>query len=239
VVAFSQRKFSGGKMLVSHGQKLVFVHIQKTGGDTVSRLLSDSIPDIFRYKAKHGFAADAAKDLEYWNEYFKFAFVRNPWDRLVSWYSMIKDAEKLRWHQALGDRRKRSHFRQTRENKLWRYVLDNSSTFDEFVVKCTDEVEVARGVSYSFTYNQLDYITDSKDNLLVDFVGRFENFGSDLLKVYNRLGIELDSIPHENRSARGHYSYFYTPETKMIVEERFKRDIEYFGYVFEDVERGT
>jgi hypothetical protein len=150
---------------------------------------------------------------------------------------MIRDAEKIRWHEALGDRRKRSHLRQRRENKLWRYVLDNSSTFDEFVVNCTDEVEVAKGVFYSFAYNQLDYITDSRDNVLIDFVGRFENFGSDLLKVYNRLGIELDSIPHENRSTRGHYSSFYTPETKMIVEERFKRDIEYFGYEFEEAER--
>lgn len=224
-------------MLVSHGYKLVFVHIQKTGGDTVSRLLNDSIPDIHHVNVKHGFAVDAAKDLGQWNEYFKFAFVRNPWDRLVSWYSMIRDAEKIRWHEALGDRRKRSHLRQRRENKLWRYVLDNSSTFDEFVVNCTDEVEVAKGVFYSFAYNQLDYITDSRDNVLIDFVGRFENFGSDLLKVYNRLGIELDSIPHENRSTRGHYSSFYTPETKMIVEKRFKRDIEYFGYKFEEAER--
>ena len=224
-------------MLVSHGYELVFVHIQKTGGDTVSRLLSESVPDIFRFQAKHGFAVDAAKDLEQWNEYFKFAFVRNPWDRLVSWYSMIRDAKEIRWHQALANRRKRSHLRQTGENKLWRYALDNSSTFEEFVVNCTDEIEVARGVFYSFAYNQLDYITDSKGNLLVDFVGRFENFGSDLLKVYNKLGIEFKSIPHENRSARGHYSSFYTPETKTIVEERFKRDIEYFGYEFEDVER--
>ena len=223
-------------MLVSHSYRLVFVHIQKTGGDTVSRLLSDSVPDIFRFKAKHGFAIEAAKDLEHWDEYFKFAFVRNPWDRLVSWYSMIRDAEKIRWHQALGNRRKRSHLRQTGENKLWRYVLANSSTFEEFVVNCTDEVEVARGVFYSFMYNQLDYITDSRGNLLVDFVGRFESFGSDLLKVYNRLGIEMYSIPHENRSTRGHYSSFYTPETKMIVGERFKRDVEYFGYEFEDVE---
>jgi hypothetical protein len=239
MVAFSQKRFSGGEMLVSHSYKLVFVHIQKTGGDTVSKLLSDSVPDTFRFKAKHGFAADAAKDLECWNAYFKFAFVRNPWDRLVSWYSMIRDAEKIRLHQTLIDRRKRSHLRQTRENKLWRYVLDSSSTFEEFIVNCTDEIEVDKGVFYSFTYDQLDYITGSNGNLLVDFVGRFENLGSDLLKVYDKLGIELRSIPHENRSVRGHYSSFYTPETKMIVEERFKRDIEYFGYEFEGVERRT
>jgi hypothetical protein len=222
-------------MLVSHGRKLVFVHIQKTGGDTVSRLMGESIPDIFCFKAKHEFAVKAAAELERWNEYFKFAFVRNPWDRLVSWYSMIKDAETIRWHQILTNQRIRSHFRQTRENKLWRYVLHNSSTFEEFIINCTDEIEVDEGVYYSFAYNQLDYIADSNDDLLVDFIGRFESFGSDLYKVYDRLGLELGSIPHENRSVRGHYSTFYTPETETIVRKRFQRDIEYFGYKFENV----
>jgi hypothetical protein len=222
-------------MLVSHGRKLVFVHIQKTGGDTVSRLMGESIPDIFCFKAKHESAVKAAAELKCWNEYFKFAFVRNPWDRLVSWYSMIRDAETIRWHQILTNQRRRSHFRQTRENKLWRYVLDNSSTFEEFIINCTDEIEVDEGVHYSFAYNQLDYIADSNDDLLVDFIGRFESFGSDLYKVYNRLGLELGSIPHENRSVRGHYSTFYTPETETIVRKRFQRDIEYFGYKFENV----
>jgi hypothetical protein len=222
-------------MLVSHGRKLVFVHIQKTGGDTVSRLMGESIPDIFCFKAKHEFAVKAAAELERWNEYFKFAFVRNPWDRLVSWYSMIRDAETIRWHQILTNQRRRSHFRQPRENKLWRYVLDNSSTFEEFIINCTDEIEVDEGVYYSFAYNQLDYIADSNDDLLVDFIGRFESFGSDLYKVYDRLGLELGSIPHENRSVRGHYSTFYTPETETIVRKRFQRDIEYFGYEFENV----
>ena len=222
-------------MLVSHGRKLVFVHIQKTGGDTVSRLMGESIPDIFCFKAKHESAVKAAAELKCWNEYFKFAFVRNPWDRLVSWYSMIRDAETIRWHQILTNQRRRSHFRQTRENKLWRYVLDNSSTFEEFIINCTDEIEVDEGVHYSFAYNQLDYIADSNDDLLVDFIGRFESFGSDLYKVYDRLGLELGSIPHENRSVRGHYSTFYTPETETIVRKRFQRDIQYFGYKFENV----
>jgi hypothetical protein len=148
---------------------------------------------------------------------------------------MIRDAQTIRWHRALINRRKRSHLRQTRENKLWRYVLDNSSTFEEFIVNCTDEIEVDRGVYYSFTYNQLDYIIDSNGEMLVDFVGRFENFASDLHEVYDRLGFGLRSIPHENRSVRGDYSSFYTPKTEMIVRKRFERDIEYFGYEFENV----
>jgi hypothetical protein len=69
---------------------------------------------------------------------FQVRFCEKPWSRLVSWYSMVtkgqKGAEVLR-----------------------QYVYDNSTTFEEFVRNCTDEIEYAEGVHYSFAYDQLDY----------------------------------------------------------------------------------
>jgi hypothetical protein len=54
---------------------------------------------------------------------------------------------------------------------LRQYVYDNSSTFEEFIRNCTDEIGYAEGVHYSFAYDQLDYVTDKNGNLLVDFIG--------------------------------------------------------------------
>ena len=202
-------------MLVSDSRKLVFVHIQKTGGSTVHRLLEANVPDLNIIKPTHQFAIQGIKELEGWDEYYKFAFVRNPWDRLVSWYSMV------------------TKFKKWNKYPLWQYVRDNSSTFEEFIYNCTDEVEIREGVHYSFAYNQLDYVTDKNGNLLVDFIGRLENFDEDVREAFSRIGIELKTIPHKNRSRHKHYSEFYTPETEMIVRERFKKDIEYFGYQFQ------
>jgi hypothetical protein len=204
-------------VLVSESHKLVFVHIQKTGGSTVHRLLQERIPDIRTKAPRHEVAIRGMPELDAWDEYYKFAFVRNPWDRLVSWYSMVTKFPR-------GG------------NELWRYVRNNSSTFKEFIYNCTDEVEIRKGVYYSFTYNQLDYVTDENGNLLVDFIGRLENFDEDVQKVFNRIGIGLETVPHKNRSKHQHYSTFYTPDTEMIVRERFKRDIEYFGYEFENLQ---
>jgi chondroitin 4-sulfotransferase 11 len=203
-------------VFVSDSRKVVFIHIQKTGGLTVDRLLNERIPDLHRIGARHGFASLGMDELNDWDEYFKFAFVRNPWDRLVSWYSMVTTMPR-------------------EGNELWRYVHDNSSTFEEFIYNCTDEVEIKDGVHYSFAYNQLDYVTDERGNLLVDFIGRLENFDKDLQEVFRRMGFELESVPHKNRSGHQHYSTFYTPDTELIVRERFKRDIEYFGYEFESL----
>ena len=71
-------------MLISDRRKLVFVHIQKTGGSTVSRLLEASVEDVHWLGARHQFAIRGKKRLEAWDEYFKLALVRNPWARLVS-----------------------------------------------------------------------------------------------------------------------------------------------------------
>jgi chondroitin 4-sulfotransferase 11 len=205
-------------VFVSDSRKLVFVHIQKTGGVTVQRLLQKKIPDIRTIVARHAFASQGMEELDDWDEYFKFAFARNPWDRLVSWYTMIRTAQQIKarpW------------------NKLWSYAQDNSSTFEEFIRNCTDEVRMKEGVSYSFAYNQLDYITDENGDLLIDFVGRVENFETDIRKVLDVIGIKQETIPRNNSSTHKHYSEFYTPETERIVRERFKRDIEYFGYEFE------
>jgi chondroitin 4-sulfotransferase 11 len=76
-------------VLVSDSRKLVFIHVQKIGGSTVSRLLKENVPDIYSAGARHEFAIQGMKKLEDWDYCFKFAFVRNPWDQLVSWYSML------------------------------------------------------------------------------------------------------------------------------------------------------
>jgi hypothetical protein len=92
---------------------------------------------------------------------------------------------------------------------------------------------------YSFTFNQLRYLTDKNGEVLVDFIGRFENLAQDISHVFDKLGLEASQleIPHENRSAHSHYSEMYTPETREIVRKRFRRDIEFFGYEFETAPR--
>lgn len=208
-------------MLVSDSHKLIFIHIQKTGGSTIHKLLQERVPDLHLVKPRHGGAIRAKQKVDGWDEYYKFAFVRNPWDRMVSWYSMVTKSPQ-------------------NSNKLWRYARDNSSTFEEFIYNCTDEVEIWKGVYYSFTYNQLDYLTNENGDLLVDFIGRLENFDEDVREVFDKIGVDLELVPHKNRSKHRHYSTFFTPDTEMVVRERFKKDIEYFGYEFEDpVRRGV
>ena len=219
-------------MLISHEEpKFIFIHIQKTGGVSITELLGRHIPTTNPGRGcRHMAARRALKQVENPGDYFKFAFVRNPWDRLVSWYTMIDTARR---EVAAGTAEPRA-IRFIKKNNLFKYVLRCGPTFDEFVKNCTEKQWMGK-CYYSFTFNQLRYLTDKNGELLVDFIGRVENFAQDLSHVIDMLGLEAAQleIPHANGSVHSHYSEMYTPETREIVRKRFRRDIEFFGYVFE------
>jgi len=205
-------------MLYFSKKRTVFIHIQKTGGSSVRKILKVQLGDLEELGFKHDLARWHYESISEWDECFKFAFVRNPWDRLVSWYSMIEQNKEL--------------LNQTR-NKLWEYVIRQSNSFDEFVINCTQEVDDFDGKK-SFLYNQLDYLTDIHGEMLVDFVGKYESFEEDMQYVLRSLRLSGDAtFTHENRSKHKHYSGYYTEDLKNIVAERYARDIEYFGYTFE------
>src|SRR4051794_5934186 len=109
-------------MLLSRQRKFLFVHIQKTAGSSLREALQAALPDLETFLGTHDHAAWARPHLgEDWDGYFKAAFVRNPWDRLVSWYTMIREQNDY-------------------TNRLWQYVRERAGTFEEFLDRCTDVI---------------------------------------------------------------------------------------------------
>lgn len=77
--------------MISHKHNFIFIHIPRTGGTSIEEFFGTHMwkdsPD-----EKHLSAKEAKKlyGEEIWNSYFKFSFVRNPWDRVVSlWKSSL------------------------------------------------------------------------------------------------------------------------------------------------------
>ncbi len=223
-------------MLISHQYKFIFVHIQKTGGLTVEDILERQVPDLQKVIGRHALAQHGIDTIPEWNDYFKFAFVRNPWDRLVSWYSMIKNAGDLTLWEALTNANKRRDYLSVHvpgRHKFWQYILKNSKSFDEFLLNCAEPFEVKPGLTFSIYRNQMDYLSDQNGKLAVDYVGRFENFVPDLTTALEKIGVSAGAIPHKNPSKHKHYSAYYSPQMRDLVAEKYARDLAAFDYRFE------
>ncbi len=85
--------------LISHWRGYVFVHVPKTGGGSVFHALIGSIPKSDRRLAyaagHHATALDLRSMLgrDKWKAFFKFGFVRNPYERAISIWSYITQAK--------------------------------------------------------------------------------------------------------------------------------------------------
>jgi hypothetical protein len=202
--------------MIIHAKRLILVHIQKTGGESICTALG--VPTA--YPEKH-FLARELRDLygaDTWQSYFKFAFVRNPWDRLVSWWSMI-DANRM----ALSAGKPL--------NKFHRFVLERATTFEEFLENCDEEIVDVDGRKWIYR-NQLEYLTDLSGQRMVDFIGRFERLPQDYASIAEKIHGGLAPLPHINKSTHHRYSEYYTPALADKVARRYQRDIDAFGYVF-------
>lgn len=92
--------------MICHERKFIFVHVSKTGGTSIERTLDPDTPltRSIRPSAKYGDTTFlgkhwtveqfAEKHPYEFNTYYKFSFVRNPWDRLVSNWFWLKLASR-------------------------------------------------------------------------------------------------------------------------------------------------
>lgn len=203
-------------MIVNNKYSFLFVHIQKTAGTSITECLH-KIDGTKIIGNSHSFISH--NSVEKLDDYFKFCFVRNPWDRLVSWYNMMVT--------------KRTH------NDFSSYLLNNSNNFSEFleltdVIYETCYLEWDKMIPYpkSISFNQLDYISDNDGNILVDFIGRFENINEDYNKIMKEIGSNYP-LPHLNKFDHKDYRNYYTDKDIEKVYNLYKRDIDYFGYRFQ------
>jgi len=145
---------------------------------------------------------------EVWSSYFKFAFVRNPWDLVLSSYTFLKEMFRQHPETVAGD------------------------PDIEFIVSAVDFENYVRARAYfASEKGVLPFLCDRDGKLLVDFVGRVERIDEDFKTICERIGIEAD-LPRLNAFPRPHYREFYTPEARDIVAREFAREIELFGYEF-------
>lgn len=201
--------------MISHKHKCIFIHCQKCGGETVEELLGayDNMArklDWLTPEEKHWTYKECIDNYgeETWNSYFTFSFVRNPWDRIISWifYSNRMESDPtgkvLQPHQ------------QHLPDEYVRIKLKNPKPY-----------------WVKNTYTSLLGIKPNKKHKL-DFIGKTENMKNDLNFIRDKLKIQKDIKILNKTKHRKHYTEYYDDNTMRLIGELFKDDIEYFGYKF-------
>ncbi|HEX5002754.1 MAG TPA: sulfotransferase family 2 domain-containing protein [Bacteroidia bacterium] len=189
--------------------KCLFVHIPKTAGISVCTTLFGNLAGGHTTLADYSDRYPQAT----FRSYFKFAFVRNPYDRLHSAFYFLKAGGI-----SSEDRAFRDHY------------LNGDMNFREFVM------EVLSPESKQLIYHlrpQVEYITLKADpeNIALDFVGRFESLPADFATAAAHIGLGDKRLPHENKNpGKKYYRDEYSDEMFRRAAQIYKKDFELLGY---------
>lgn len=215
-----------GQKLILDDLKAVYFSIPKTGCTSVKKFFSsyydwkmaENVHDIKSEIFEHIFNKDV--NTPEYEDYYKFAFVRDPFSRLYSAYkSKIKPGIE---HPKYLDGVEKGLYNMglRKEDPFARFVEIVSKAPDE---KCDPHVKP-----------QWLFITNNDGKLAVDELYRFEDFVSEFNKLIKKLNLDIDScsVPHENRTQRNldEYKEHYDRRLIDVVGERYVRDFDLLGY---------
>lgn len=174
---------------------------QKTGHQKDLRVILPRIEHFTAYKYK---------------EHFKFTFVRNPLDRLVSCYKNKYHTDK----KYVGTSMERLYF----DPYLFGYMKEDRG-FKEFVRKIS---KIPLALADPHFVPQSFIIFDKKGKKRVDYIGKFEDLENDWSVIKERFN--LTPLPHYNKTNKGNWMNYYDREAAELAYKYYEKDIKSFGY---------
>ena len=221
------RMVSGPSSILLKPYGAVYIDIAKVASSSIKSYLA-SLLDLegaegnpHQVKFPRPKSADPLGERIY-PELYTFAFVRNPWDRLVSCYrdKILGEVDDFTAFAESGVAHCLARFDAFSANMSFRdFVSAVASIPDE------DADEHFRSQSH--------YVTNASGIVAVDFVGRYEALSDDFAHVVREIGLPMSTqLPRLQMAPKLDYASFYTPETKAEVRERFINDVELFEYEF-------
>lgn len=185
----------------------IFVHIPKTAGISITSGLFQNIGGSHR-TIKNYLLYFNNKDF---NNYYKFCFVRNPWDRLLSSYFFLK---------AGG-------LNETDANWAKKH-LANCNSFEDFV---TNYLEKDFVLDYIHFKPQFEFICIN-NKIIVNKVYRYEDIKLSIEDINKVLNIDIALNHHNKSSNKKIYKDYYNDHTMKTVAKLYKKDIDLFKYKF-------
>ena len=210
-------------MLISHSRRFIFIHIQKTAGQSLAtalapycsrpprvglrRVLSHlPVPEDPEKAAFRPHATAAWVRFKMTPRVFegftRFSVVRNPFDRAVSNYHFLKQRPGHHSHEHV-----------------------KALSFDAYL-------DFVRRRRWQRDPTQISRLVDGRGRLLCDPILRLETLATDYAELCRQLSLDdASGLPRRNSSRHEPYrSYYASAVTRGKLVDLFARDFEAFGY---------
>jgi hypothetical protein len=223
-------------MVISHKYKFIFIHLGKTGGDSVTQALADfcdpSRRDVVKENQtlhknfhKHAKAWEIQKGFEElrWNyqRYFKFFVIRNPYEILHSDYYFHKYAGEKYYPESPPEPGIKDY------DWFFKCHKTKDMTFSDYVKNVYGHWDKGFIANWGMDFNK---------KLIVDYICRNENLDQDFSYVCGKVGLPNIQLPKANTTQellskkRPSPKEDFTPELIEFVEKTFSEEIKRYGY---------
>jgi hypothetical protein len=229
--------------------RFIFIHLHKTGGQFVNRLLlhmfSDARP-IFYHLPR----AETPTELSLLPA---IGFVRNPWDWYASWYT-FNASNPLRnpIFRITSDAGKLG-FKRTITNMLNLGQLSHRTILDDIIASlpATRENRLGSGITkaalatfndedvgyFTWLWRYMFFVDKSMHNM---HVGKMENLRFELIRLFAEVSQPLSieqretilKAPAVNISKQSDYHHFYDSELRDLVAVRDREFLNIYRYHF-------
>jgi len=202
--------------MISHKLKLIFVHIPKCAGGSLTQAIRRIDSDAHEVGTKdfcrqhlsiQELSDNGFVQPEWLQQYLIVAPIRNSWSRAVSSY-----------HSHAKHRASAEAFKQDLMTKGEEWPRNGGNPHERLAHR----------------RQQIDFLTVD-GAFQADFIIRFEHLLEDWNNLCRLLKIPTSKLPHIHKDAARHglpYTAYYDAESRQIVAEKFKDDIMTWGFEF-------
>ena len=196
--------------IVCNDPDIVFIHVPKTGGTSISKWLMENAPGCKSNTVKTFYSKHYPYFLfdDEHKKYFSFGIVRNPWERMVSmFFDIINRIDPGRYEESDFNNAIRAIKNNNGLTPLVGKRLSSGPIVE--MLKINGKIRCDKYIKVSSLEREL---SDIKDKTLFKGSLKKANAGK----------------------KREHYSKYYEDDTIKIIEDLFKEDILFFNFKFED-----
>ena len=202
------------RIIVSHKDKLIWVAVAKVASMVIHGAMTNKLNVPFH--EWHRVSVPSIAQVKGMTDYFRFAFVRDPWARL---YSCYRD-------KIVGPTERDDEF------ILGQYGFTPGMPFEAFVRGVAEIEDHQADPHFASQWHALNH----EGELAVDYVGRFERLPGDWDRLRPRYDLpDLPWAPVGSSRPRFDFQYHkphYTPRLVEIVGRRYAEDVRRFGYEY-------